>query len=167
MLAGHLLKELLSTATREGYLKERDLEHVNVDTTVQEKAITFPTDAKLYYKMREVLVSYAKEHSINLRQNYCRLSRQYLLKQSRYAHAKQFKRARRQTKQLKTYLGRVYRDIQRKSKQPDERLLELLQLSERLSKQEKTSQNKLYSIHAPEVECISKGKVHKRSDNYK
>ena len=158
----HLLKELLSTATREGYLKERDLEHVNVDTTVQEKAITFPTDAKLYYKMREVLVSYAKEHSINLRQNYRRLSRQCLIKQSRYAHAKQFKRARRQTKQLKTYLGRVYRDIQRKSKEPDERLLELLQLSERLLKQEKNSKNKLYSIHAPEVECISKGKAHKR-----
>jgi len=158
----HLFKELLSTATREGYLKERDLEHLNVDTTVQEKAIAFPTDARLYYKMREALVNYAKSHSIDLRQNYRRLSRQCLIKQSRYAHAKQFKRAARQTKQLKTYLGRVYRDIHRKSIEPDERLTELLYLSERLLKQEKNSKNKLYSIHAPEVECISKGKAHKR-----
>ena len=158
----HLLKELLSTANREGYLTERDLEHVNVDTTVQEKAISFPTDARLYYKMREVLVSYAKEHSIILRQNYRRLSRGCLIKQSRYAHAKQFRRAGRQTKQLKTYPGRVYRDIQRKAKQPDEQLNHLLYLAERLLKQGKSSKNKLYSIHAPEVECISKGKAHKR-----
>jgi len=157
-----LLKELLSTATREGYLKARDLEHVNVDTTVQEKAISFPTDAKLYYKMREDLVSYAKEHSIDLRQNYRRLSKQALIKQGRYAHAKQFKRAGRQTKQLKTYLGRVYRDIQRKREEQDEHLEHLLKLSERLLSQEKHSKNKLYSIHAPEVECISKGKSHKR-----
>ena len=158
----HLLKGLLSTAIKEGYLKKRDMEHVNVDTTVQEKAISFPTDARLYYKMRETLVSYAKTHAIDLRQNYRRLSRQSLIKQSRYAHAKQFKRASKQTKQLKTYLGRVYRDIQRKAEHPDEQLEHLLQLAERLLKQEKTSKNKLYSIHAPEVECISKGKAHKR-----
>ena len=100
-----LLRELFSTASREGYLKEKDLAHVNVDTTVQEKAISYPTEVRLYYKMREVLVSYAKKHSIELRQNYRRLSRQCLVKQSRYAHAKQYKRASRETRQLKTYLG--------------------------------------------------------------
>ena len=157
-----LLKELLSTAIRDGYLKKRDMEHVNVDTTVQEKAVSFPTDARLYYKMREVLVSYAKTHSIDLRQNYRRLSRRCLIMQSRYAHAKQYKRASKQTKQLKTYLGRVYRDIQRKAEQTDEQLTHLMQLAERLLEQQKTSKNKLYSIHAPEVECISKGKAHKR-----
>jgi IS5 family transposase len=72
----------------------QDLEHVNVDTTVQEKAITFPTDDRL----REELVKYAKEHTITLRQNYRRLSRKCLIKQGRYANAKQFKRARHQTK---------------------------------------------------------------------
>jgi IS5 family transposase len=157
-----LLKELLSTASREGYLEQRDMEHVNIDTTVQEKAVSFPTDARLYYKMREALVSYARKHHIDLRQNYRRLSRQSLIKQSRYAHAKQYKRASKQTKQLKTYLGRVYRDIQRKTSQPDEELTHLMQLAERLLQQEKNSKNKLYSIHAPEVECISKGKAHKR-----
>ena len=158
----HLLKELLMTAHRSGHLTETDLNHVNVDTTVQEKAIDFPTDAKLYYKMREVLVTYAKDHSIDFRQNYRRLSRQSLIMQSRYSHAKQFKRAAKQTKQLKTYLGRVYRDLHRKVTEPDERLNQLLELAERLLKQEKHSKDKLYSIHAPEVECISKGKAHKR-----
>jgi IS5 family transposase len=157
-----LFKELLMTAQRSGHLTESDLNHVNVDTTVQEKAISFPTDAKLYYKMREVLIKYAKNHCIDLRQNYRRLSRQSLIMQSRYSHAKQFKRAARQTKQLKTFLGRVYRDLQRKVTEPDKRLNQLLQLAERLLKQEKHSKDKLYSIHAPEVECISKGKAHKR-----
>lgn len=101
----HLFKELLSTGILEGYIKAKDLEHVNIDTIVQEKAIAFPTDARLYYKIREALVSYAKEHSIDLRQNYCRLSRQSLIKQGRYTHAKQFKRAARQKKLLKIDLG--------------------------------------------------------------
>jgi IS5 family transposase len=81
---------------------------------------------------------------------------------SQYEKPDLFKRARCQTKQLKTYFGRVYQGIQRKTDAPDERLLELLQLPERLLKQEKSSKNKLYSIHAPEVECIAKGKAHKR-----
>jgi len=65
---------------------------------------------------------------------------------------------------LKTYLGRVYRDIQRKDSEKDEELIEKLELAEKLLNQRKDSKNKLYSIHAPEVECISKGKAHKRYD---
>jgi IS5 family transposase len=157
-----LLKELLQTAQRSGHLKRSDLNQVNVDTTVQEKAIAYPTDARLYYKMREALVRAAKANGINLRQSYCRKAKKALRKQGRYAHAKQMKRSARMTRQLKTYLGRVFRDIQRKSVAPDEGLVYLLQLAEKLLAQEKDSKNKLYSIHAPEVECISKGKVHKR-----
>ena len=51
-----LFQQLLETAKRGKHLKRSDLNHVNVDTTVQEKAIAFPTDARLYHKMREVLV---------------------------------------------------------------------------------------------------------------
>jgi IS5 family transposase len=72
------------------------------------------------------------------------------------------KRARKMTKKLKTYLGRVYRDIQRKASEKHEEMIEKLELAERLLNQSKESKNKLYSIHAPEVECISKGKAHKR-----
>jgi len=72
------------------------------------------------------------------------------------------KRARKMTKKLKTYLGRVYRDLIRKASVKDEQLIEKLAPAERLLNQTKDSKNKLYSIHAPEVECISKGKAHKR-----
>lgn len=158
----HMLQELLETAKRSGYLKRSDVQHVNVDTTVQEKAIAFPTDARLYYKMRAALVRAAEKRNIRLRQSYRRLSKQALAKQGRYAHARQQKRSRKMTKKLKTYLGRVCRDIERKVPQPDDELKELLALANRLLLQQKTDKNKLYSIHAPEVECISKGKAHKR-----
>ncbi len=112
--------------------------------------------------MREALVKAAESRGIELRQSYRRLSKRALIKQSRYAHAQQMKRARRMTGRLKTYLGWVYRDISRKSLNPDDELKELLELAERLLSQERNSKNKIYSVHAPEVGCICKGKAHKR-----
>jgi IS5 family transposase len=157
-----MLQAIIKTAVKAGALKKRHMRRVVVDTTVQEKAITFPTDAKLYRKMCEVLVSRAKDLGIRLRQSYKRNGKQALFRQARYAHAKQYKRARRETRKLKTYLGRVVRDIRRKVTEYDERLQRYLALADRLLIQKKDSKNKLYSIHAPEVECISKGKAHKR-----
>lgn len=72
------------------------------------------------------------------------------------------KRGRRETKKLKVSLGRVYRDIRRKSIEPGEFLGELLCLAERILQQQKNDHQKVYIIHAPEVECVSKGKVHKQ-----
>jgi len=157
-----MLQAVIHTAIKIKALKTTELRRVVVDTTVQEKAITFPTDAKLYYKMREVLVRDAKERGIQLRQSYTRVGKSALICQGRYAHAKQYKRARRMTRKLKTYLGRVKRDIKRKATKPDEELLNHLKLTDRILAQEKHSKNKVYSIHALEVECISKGKAHKR-----
>jgi len=158
----HLLKELLNTAKRTGQLKKTHLNKVNVDTTVQEKAITFPTDAKLYYKMRELLVKAAGERGVTLRQSYSKLAKKALSRQSGYARARQFKRAGKMTRRLKTFLGRVHRDIERKVVDRDDELQRLLDLSTRLQAQQKDSKNKIYSLHAQEVECISKGKAHKR-----
>ena len=157
-----LLKELLATAKRSGHLKRCDVNKVNADTTVQEKAIAFPTDARLYHKMRQALVRAAEARDIQLRQSYRRLSKQALAKQGRYSHARQMKRSKKMTRKLKTYLGRVARDIERKVPEPDAQLGELLAMAERFLLQQRNDKNKLYSIHAPEVECISKGKVHKR-----
>ena len=157
-----LFYQTLKTAQGLRLLKESHLNRVNVDTTVQEKAIAFPTDARLYYKMREKLVVEAKKRGIDLRQNYRRLGRKALVKQGRYSHAKQMKRARKETKKLKNYLGRVTRDIRRKVPDMEIELEELLNLSERLLAQKRDDKNKLYSVHAPEEECIAKGKVHKR-----
>ena len=157
-----LFKETVRSAERSNQLKEKDFEHLNVDTTVQEKAISFPTDSKLYYKMLEELVDQTQKRGIVLRQSYKFVSKKALTKQAGYAHAKQMNRARKMTKKLKTYLGRVYRELTRKATANDEELTEKLAMAESLLNQSKDSKNKLYSIHAPEVECISKGKAHKR-----
>lgn len=155
-------EELIHTAQRTGQLKQSHLNKVNVDTTVQEKAIAFPTDARLYYRMREILVKAASERHMDLRQNYVRVARKALSRQNSYARARQYKRARKMTRKLKTYLGCVHRDIERQLVDKDDEIIKLLELSNRLQKQQKDSKNKLYSIHAPEVECISKGKTHKQ-----
>ncbi len=156
-----LLQQTIETAKRGRLITRRDTQRVNVDTTVQEKAIAFPTDARLYYKMLRVLVRAAKERGIELRQSYERVGKKALARQGRYRHARQMKRAQRETKKLKTYLGRVSRDIQRKAPEPDEALIKQLELARRLL-QQRHDKGKLYSIHAPEVECIAKGKAHKQ-----
>ena len=157
-----LFCQTLKTTQELGLLKKNYLHKVNIDTTVQEQAIAFPTDARLYYKMREKLVTEAEKRCIELRQNYRRLGKKALVKQGRYSHAQQMRRARKETKKLKIYLGRVTRDIRRKLVETDAGFEDLLYLSERLLTQKRDDKNKIYSIHAPEVECIAKGKVHKR-----
>src|SRR3990172_4096846 len=147
-------------------VRPQELRQGNVDTTGQEKAIAFPTDARLYHKMRVALVRRAKSLGIVLRQSYRFQGKRMLAKQGRYAHARQMKRAAKMTRQLKTILGRVLRDIQRKApaiqgRIVDEPLGELVALAERLLAQTRTSKNKVYSVHAPEVVCIAKGKAHK------
>jgi transposase, IS5 family len=157
-----LLRETIETAKRKKLVREGHFERVNVDTTVQEKAIAFPTDARLYYKMLRRLIGLARQEGIKLRQSYERVSKRALVRQGRYSHAQQMRRARRETKKLKTYLGRVMRDIQRKCPEPDEQLQQLLGLAVRLFNQQRQDRDKVYSVHAPEVECIAKGKAHKR-----
>lgn len=156
-----LLSETLRIAHESKMLPARHLEEVIVDTTVQEKNITPPTDAKLLQSARIKLVKEAKEREIQLRQSYERVGKLLAFKQSKYAHAKQYKRSQRAVRKLKTYLGRVVRDIERKVTEPDQKLSELLILSKRLLIQEKGDKHKLYSLHEPHVDCISKGKAHK------
>ena len=157
-----LLQQTIVAAQKTKQLKTSHLNHVNIDTTVQEKAITFPTDAKLYHRMLERLVSEAKRTNIRLRQSYVRKSKQTLQMQGRYSHARQMKRARKETRSLKTYLRRVVGDIRRKCTDLPKDLTDLLLLADRLLLQQKDSKGKLYSVHASEVECIAKGKSHKR-----
>src|SRR4051812_21874100 len=109
-----LLQESLAVATRTEAIKPSDLNRVIVDTTVQPKNVMFPTDARLLNRAREILVRLAKGAGIKLRQSYGRVGKFALIKHQRYAHAKQFKRANRALRTLRTYLGRVIRDIGRK-----------------------------------------------------
>jgi len=138
------------------------LQRVNVDTTVQEKYVRFPTDARLLDRARERLAKTAQAEGIALRQSYARVGKRELKQQSRYAHAKQFKRAGKSTKKLKTILGRVIRDVEREAIEPSRELSELLVIGQRIFEQQRKSKNKVYSVHEPGVECISKGKAHKR-----
>ena len=160
-----LLQESLAVATRTGAMKPRDLARVIVDTTVQPKNITFPTDAKLLNRAREKLVKLAKKLGVELRQSYTRVGKFALIEHQRYAHAKQFKRANRALRKLKTYLGRVIRDITRKIEGDlgsRRCFAQLLSLARRVRAQERGQRGrKVYSLHAPEVECIGKGKAHK------
>lgn len=161
-----LLQETIAAAQRQSALQANELQCVNVDTTVQEKAIAFPTDARLYQKARCVLVREAKRAGLKLRQSYARVGKRAGQKQGRYASAQQLKRARRETKRLRTYLGRVLRDLERKAaasgQELSSRLTEALERAGRIYRQERTDKHKLYSMQAPEVECIAKGKEHKK-----
>ena len=159
-----LLQESLHTAYKLRALEAKQVERVVVDTTVQPKAITFPTDAKLRYKAITQLVKLAKAHGVQLRQSYVRVGKKQVAFSCRYRHAKQMKRALKAEKKLNTYLGRVIRDIKRQLEKQQELTVyfkESLKKAMHIHPQEKTDTDKIYSWHAPEVECISKGKAHK------
>ncbi len=157
-----LIAETIDVALREKQVQPRELEHVNVDTTVGEKNITYPTDSKLLLKAIQKLGILAKRRGINLRQSYVRVAKRMAQKAGRYAHARQFKRMQRSLRKLRTWLGRLIRDIRRKQSGPDVGLDHLLSLCERLHGQRQFDKNKLYSLHEPEVVCISKGKARVR-----
>jgi transposase, IS5 family len=130
-----LIQESLATAARTGAIKPSELCRVVVDTTVQEKAVMFPTDARLINRARERLVRQAKQCGVRLRQSYRRVGKLALIKHQRYAHAHQFKRANRALRKLRTYLGRVIRDIRRNTAGNDrmhEVFLRPLYLAERV-----------------------------------
>jgi len=98
-----------------------------------------------------------------LRQSYERVSKLALAKNGRYAHARQLARAKREQRRLRTYLGRVIRDIERKLPEVHAaRMNKLLEVAKRILAQQRHDKNKVYSMHAPETECISKGKAHKK-----
>ncbi len=159
-----LLAATIQAGLESGAARPSSLERISVDTTVQPKAITHPTDAKLYLKALQALVRQAKRHGLELRQAYTRLAKRAAVQVGRYAYVRQMCRMRSELKRLKTYLGRVYRDVARKAAGDEvlsRRFAPLLGLIERLLTQERTSKNKLYSLYAPEVVCIAKGKAHR------
>jgi IS5 family transposase len=158
-----LLAESLRVAHASGALRTRDLARVTVDTTVQPKNISFPTDAKLLHAAIRGLNRLACKHGVRLRQSYVRIAKRAAMMAGRYAHAKQFNRHRRELRILRTRLGQLIRDIRRKiaGRQDIEAAFEapLSRASQIRSQQQRQRGWKLYSFHAPEVECIGKGKA--------
>ena len=160
-----LVQESLNVAVDTKAAKPADFTKIIVDTTVQPKAVMFPTDAKLMNRAREKLVRLAQQQGVKLRQSYSRVGKHALIAHQRYAHAKQFRRASRELRILRSRLGRVRRDIMRAIKGDAAKeavFAQLLSLSHAvLFQRQRQRGKKIYSLHAPEVECIGKGKAHK------
>jgi transposase, IS5 family len=159
-----ILGQTIVTAFKTETVAPQDLKRVISDTTVMEKNISFPTDTKLLNRAREKLVNLASRCGLKLRQTYARVGRFAALNAGRYAHAKQFKRMKKEVKKLKNFLGRTVRDVERQVEglaDLQEIFADLLTMSNRLLSQDKKSKDKLYSLHAPEAYCISKGKAGK------
>lgn len=166
-----LIQESLSVAHKTGAIAAKDLERVAVDTTVQPKAIAHPTDARLMHRAIVKLVELAKRQGVVLRQSYLRVAKRAAIMVGRYSHAHQFKRARKALKFLRTRLGRVIRDIARQidgKPELEARFAHLLDLATKVRLQDHrqrgpkslpSTRSRVYALHAPEVECIGKGKA--------
>jgi transposase, IS5 family len=158
-----LIQESLAVAHKTGAITGKDLERVAVDTTVQPKAVAHPSDARLMHRALIKLVVLARRNGVGLRQSYVRVAKRAAIMIGRYSHAHQFKRARRELRFLRARLGRVIRDIRRKIEGDavlEERFGPLLALAVRVRSQDHRQRGaKVYALHAPEVECIGKGKL--------
>jgi len=160
--AESMLKGILETGLKINAIKPSDFERINVDTTVQTKAIRYPSDARLCDRVRERLVKIARKEGLKIKQSYTRVGKRLVMKQSRYAHARQMKRAQACQRKLKTNLGRVIREVQKQSPKPESQTARMLELAKRIHSQSKHDSGKVYSVHEPEVQCIAKGKAGKK-----
>lgn len=162
-----LLSKTIEAGRKSGTVEDASLDEVAVDTTVMEKNIAHPTDSRLCERARAQLVDLARQAGIDLRQSYARLAPRLAAQVGRYAHAKQFERMRKALRKLKGYTGRVLHDLRRQLDEiPEgplrERVLDKLVLVSRLLHQTPKDSGKIYSLHEPEVDCISKGKARVR-----
>ena len=148
-----------SVALHPGAEKEKE---VQVDTTVQEKNITFPTDAKLAKKVIEKCVLIAEKAGIEQRQSYSRVSKQLLRDAYFGHHPKRKKKATMARKKLRTIGKRVVRELERKLPEAIKNSYknEFTNYNKVLT-QERNSKDKIYSLHEPQTACIAKGKAHK------
>ncbi|TAN14024.1 MAG: IS5 family transposase [Burkholderiaceae bacterium] len=160
-----ILKATIDTAVTMKAIKPAEFKRVIVDTTVQPKAIAHPTDSRLLEAARRALVKAAGAAGIELKQTFAKEGKHLRWKAGRYGHARQFRRLAKVARRQRTIVGRLLREIERKAADIDmtaerfERFNDLLQRCERIRTQGKKSKAKLYALHAPEVECIAKGKA--------
>ena len=163
-----LLAETLAAAARAGAAEAKHFERVTIDTTVQPKAVTHPTDSKLLHRGVEILGRLAHQHGIALRLSYTRVSTHARREVARLIHRGRHREAERKVNRMRTWLGRLTRDITRKIAgvaeaardafaAPLERIAQLLR-----QRREDRGRDKIYALHAPEVECSGKGKARTR-----
>ncbi len=136
-------------------------ENVNIDTTVQEKNISFPTDAKLHKKIIKKCKSIATKEQLPVRQTYTRTLKKLSRDQRFRNHPKNRAKAKKADRKIKTICGRLIRELER-NLPPNSKYQSDLDLFKQVLSQKRNSKNKIYSLHEPEVCCISKGKEHKK-----
>jgi IS5 family transposase len=158
--AEQMLKQTIESAVRMKALKPVQMVQINVDTTMQTKEIRYPTDARLYDRARGKLVKEARKAGLKVKQSYEQVGRKLLMMAGRYMHSRKMKRAKAYVRKLRTNLGRVIREIERQN--PVEALQGLQETGKQIYKQKTADKNKVYSVHEPKVECISKGKSGKK-----
>ena len=151
-----ILKESIRINGKDGEEKE-----AVVDTTVQEKNITYPTDSKLHRKIIRKCLVIADKEQMQLRQSYTRTLKKLGIDQRFRNHPKNFKKVRKADRKVKTIAGRLVREIERKLPAYSGGNTDL-ELFKRILAQKKADKNKIHSIHEPHVQCISKGKEHKK-----
>ena len=160
-----LLAETLAAATRAKAVDKSQMQRVTIDTTAQTKAVAHPTDSHLLLRAIEWLNKLAKQQGVNLRQSYLRLATRARREVGRLIHGRGHKQAMRFLRKMRTWTGRLVRDIERKIEgQPEmqEACAPKLERVKQLLAQRPDDKNKIYALHAPEVECIAKGKARTR-----
>ena len=150
-----IFKESIRVNGKDGQQRE-----ATTDTTVQEKNITYPTDNKLHRKIIKKCIAIAEKQDLELRQSYTRTLKKLLMDQRFRNHPKNKGKARKADKKVKTIAGRLVRELERKL--PPSLYQDTLALFKQVLAQKKTDSNKVYSLHEPHVQCISKGKEHKK-----
>ena len=163
-----ILKATIDTAVKTGAVPPEDFQRVIVDSTVQEKAIAFPTESRLLEIARHKVVGVARAAGVALKQTFANEGKQLRRRAGGYAHAKQYRRLKRILRRQRTILGRLIREVRRKwqpqtlATETAGRLTSLLERCDQLRTQPRRGKDKVYALHAPEVECISKGKARHR-----
>ena len=173
-----ILKATIDTAVASKAIKPAEFERIIVDSTVQEKAmalghpVAYPIDSRLLEIARHKIVVHAKRCGIALRQSFAKEGKALKRKAGGYAHAKQFKRLQRTVKRQRTIVGKLIREVRSRlstgafnaavAPTTLAALIIVLERAERIRTQQPKDKNKLYALHAPEVECISKGKARNR-----
>jgi IS5 family transposase len=151
----------VSIDTRRDEIKSSN--DVLVDTTAQEKNITYRTDSKLLIKVIKKCNKIAKQEGIEQRQSYQRTMKKLMLKQRFAHHPKRKKEAKAALHKLRTIAGRLVRELQRKLDQEKFAQYEQeLKNCFRVIDQKQNDSNKIYSLHEPDTACIAKGKAHKK-----
>jgi len=151
-----ILKESIRINGKDG--KEED---GTTDTTVQEKNITFPTDSKLHRKIIDRCQAIAEKEDLEVRQTYTRTVKRLILDQRFRHHPKNYGKARKADRKIKTIAGRLVRELERKLPAVNDYIHDI-ELFKKVLTQKRNDQQKIYSLHEPHVQCIGKGKEHKK-----